>query len=456
MVPYRLYTLSSKPEPTSLSKLVYLLQVTKPNPTIFDMSQSAASGSSQGANSPEADAGSSLQGTVLATNTPATSPPQIPQTGQRQTGTIYTGPEVRIPRTQPVSTVPRIELKDLTLQGTRSALEGLVEPQDGYYELQDLIFGSLDDDSYDALRRLNSQFNMNLTENSPNQPHDLGPNEKPLQRLGRLLPFRCDEFCMSRYLAQNGNAAQYAAYNGRCPNQKDMRPRPVLRNCQGMLEQKLGHPVLVPQGAVPGARHQREHLVCDRCRSLFWNTTYVEPLWGVSSNNLRLTRILSLDQERSVCMKCDLLARSLHPQPINLCTCYRDLYESTWRCMGCTRGTLNVVREEARWKMGMMGYLKRDGNGQLNFDRRTRHRRPRCMCDRGTLQPLRDGTQTLQCIRCEQFHVRMVSHNLPRIKRSQRIKNRKLREWDQPALEMLVTTRGRPRTARINRHGFES
>lgn len=423
------------------------------------MSQSAASGSSQSANNPEADAGSSLQGTVLGTNTPATSPPQIPQTGQRKPGTVYTRPEVRVtvnPRTQPVRTVPRREIDHLTLQGTRSALEGLVEPQHGYLELQDVIFGNLDDDSYDALRRLNSEFNMNLTEDSPNQPDDLGPNEKPLQRLGRLLPFRCDEFCMSRYLAQNGNPAQYAGYNGHCPNQKDMRPRPVLRDCQGMLEQKLGNPVLVPQGAVPGARHQSQHLVCDRCRTLFWNTAYLEPLWGSLSNHQRLTGTMSQNQTRSVCKKCDLVARSLHPQPINLCTCYHDVYQSTWRCMQCTRGTLNVVREEARWKMGMMAYLKRDGNGQLNFNRRTAHRRPRCMCDRGTSQTLRYGTQTLQCIRCEQFHVRMVSNNLGRIKRSQRIKNRQLREWDRPALEMLVTTRGRPRTVRVNRYGFES
>ena len=417
------------------------------------MSQSAASGSSQSANSPQADAGSSLQGTVLGTNTPATSPPQIPQTGQRNVGTVYTQPEVRVtvnPRAQPVRTVPLNEIADVTLQGTRSALEALVNPQDGYTGLQEIIFGNLDDDSYNAVRRLNSEFNRNLTEDSQNQPNDLGPNERPLRRLERLLPFRCDEFCMSRYLAQRPR------YNRRCPNQKDMRSRAVLRDCQGMLDQKLGHPVLIPQGAVPGARHQRQHLVCDRCRSMFWNTMYTEANGVHLSNDRRLFLIRTQAQTRSVCKKCDLVARSLHPQPINLCTCYRDIYESTWRCMECIRGTLSVVNTEATWKMGMMAYLKRDENGRLNFNRRVPHRRPRCMCDRGLSQTLRYGTQTLQCIRCEQFDVRMVSNNLGRIKRSQRIKNRQLREWDRPALEMLVSTRGTLRTARVNRYGFES
>lgn len=417
-----------------------------------------ASNSSNGVNSPEADAGSSLQGTVSGTNTAATSPPQIPQTSQREVRTVLTQPEVRIDvnqrTTQPVRKVARREINDVSLQGTRSALEALVNPQSGYYELQQVIFGNLDQDSYNVLRRLNSEFNRNLIEDSPNQPDDLGPNETPLLRLGRLLPFSCDEFCISRYLAPNPN------YNRHCPNAEDMRPRPILRDCQGMLDQEYGNPVLVPPGAVPGARHQRQHLVCNHCRNLFWTTAYREPGQGnqniQQSNRQRLRFTMAVEQMRSVCKKCDLVARSLHPRPINTCTCYDDLYQSTWRCMECTRGTLSVVREEARWKMGMMAYLRRDENGQLNFNRRNSHRRPRCMCDRGPTQRLRNGTETQQCIRCEQFQVRMVSYNLGPIKRSQRIKNRQLREWDQPALRMLVTTRGRLRTARINQHGFES
>ena len=238
-------------------------------------------------------------------------------------------------------------------------------------------------------------------------------------------------------------------YNGPCPNMNlpPHAPRPILRICQGAIRRKYGPPIRT----LPRPEHQTTHLVCDRCRNIFWHTIYIEPTWGHRTNSSRVRQVIR-DQHRPVCIDCDREQKRIHPQPFNGCKCHNEL--ARWQCMHCTRYAILNARDEWQWKDARSRYFRRDENGRLHIDRRNPYRQDRCMCDRKPIMALTQGTQTLQCIRCEKYEVRATTGGPPTIKRSQRVKNRDIRLENRPELRALLSDKGQGRTARVNKHGF--
>lgn len=380
------------------------------------------------------------------TITPPTSP-QVPQAGERQIGSDIQQDSL------PVAQVEYPLVDSLTQQGARSALEVLTDfrNESSYYRLVSHLFGNLDYDTYNTLLRVNHSFNDNLSELYSDQPDDWSPSMNPLRRLERFLPQNCDEFDLNQLLVNQ------PGYNGYCPNEHDPLQRRILRPCEGIPR----HEFYEQRPISKGAKHQTPHLVCNECRDIFWNTAYPEP-WERPRTNHRRLRIILEGQHpfqglyRAVCQKCDYIQRNLHPRPFDGCTCYHDIFTSHWRCMRCTRVTLQIVDAEARYKVGRLDKLRRDSaTGRLHFDRRRPYSHTdRCLCDRRRVLPLTTGRQTLQCVRCEGYIVRTITHNPEPIRRSQRVQNRKLRGEDQPELEILTKSRGGPQSARTNKHGF--
>ena len=311
-------------------------------------------------------------------------------------------------------------------QGGRSALQSILFSRDpsAYNTLQQDLWHHLsnDDDAYNNLSRTNRAFNT------------------------LMAVHKCSESHMNRIL-QNS-----PAYNLRCPNQHNRPPIPTtFRPCEGPLQQKEGQAVAIP----PGTRHQNPHMVCNICRKMFWKTVYNEGHNTNRSNRTRLNNFITFLQV-AVCVQCDREQRSIHPAPVNECSCYRDIRKSRWQCMHCTRYTLAVVHTESLWRLRRLPYIRRDGNtGQLHFDRQQSHQRAWCPCDRGPAMAWTHQDQTMQCIRCEGYIVNRVNGNSTK-RRSQRIRNRRLRVVEQPGLRMLLNSRGSLRTAPIGMHGFPS
>lgn len=308
-----------------------------------------------------------------------------------------------------------------TQEDRRSALQGILLHRDpsAYHSLQQEIFGHLDEDGYNNLSRTSRAFNT-------------------------LAVYKCNENHMNRML-QNS-----PAYNGRCPNRHNRPPIPTsIRPCEGPQRQKEGQIVPIP----PGTRHhQNRHPVCNICRKMFWKTIYHEPLTPNRSNKQRLNNLITW-QQVSVCLQCNQEQRRIHSVPTNECLCYREIRKSHWRCMHCTRYNIAVVEQEMKWRKGMLYYIRRDRNGQLRFDRKQSHNRAWCPCDRGPAMAMTNPTRTLQCIRCEGYIVKRVDRDSA-IKRSQRIRNRRLRVVEPPELRMLLNSRGSLRTAPIDKYGF--
>ena len=312
------------------------------------------------------------------------------------------------------------EFAGLTQHGRRSALQGILLNRDpsAYYNIQQTIFGHLNDDDYNNLSRTSTAFNT-------------------------LAVHKCSENHMNQILRNR------PAYNGRCPNRHNRRPMPTsIRPCTGPQRQKEGQIVQIP----PETRHQNPHMVCNLCRKMFWKTIYHEPTTPNMYNKQRLRNLITW-QQVSVCLQCDQEQRSIHSAPTNECFCYRDIRKSHWRCMHCTRHTIAVVLQEMRWRKGMLHYIRRDYNGQLRFDRRRSHTRAWCPCDRGPAMAMTNPNRTLQCIRCEGYIVRRVDEH-PTRRRSQRIRDRRLRAVKPSELHMLLNSRGSLRTAPIDMHGF--
>ena len=314
------------------------------------------------------------------------------------------------------------ELDGLTQQGRRSALQGILLCRDpsAYHGLQQDIFGHLDDDAYNNLSRTSTAFNA-------------------------LAVNKCSENHMNRIL-QNS-----PAYNGRCPNRHDRPPMPTsTRPCEGPQRQKEGQPVPIPAGT----RHRNPHMVCNLCRKMFWKTVYNESLTANMRNRQRLRNLITF-QQVSVCGRCNQEQRAIYSAPTNECSCYRDIRKSHWRCMHCTRHNIAVVEQESRWRRARLHYIRRDRNGQLRFNRRQSHGQAWCACDRGPAMAMTNPGRVRQCIRCEGYIVPRVNPNST-MRRSQRIRSRRLKTGEPPELHMLLNSRGSLRTAPIDTHGFPS